>query len=36
MFGMILNTLLSDYDSICYYIADDNTALPSSDTQVNY
>ena len=36
MFGMVLNTALSYYDSICYYNTDGNTALPSSETQVKY
>ena len=30
MFGIVLNTPLSYYDSLCYYNADDNTSLPIS------
>ena len=36
MFGMVLNAPLSYYDSISYYNTDDNTGLPSSETQVKY
>ena len=36
MFGMVLNTPLSYFDSISYYHADENTATPSSGTQVKY
>ena len=36
MSGIVLNTPLSYYDSICYYNTDDNTALPSSEIQVKY
>ena len=35
MFGMVLNTALSYYDSISYYNTDENTAFASSETQVN-
>ena len=34
MFGMVLNTPLSYYDSISYYNIDANTAFPKSTTQV--
>ena len=30
MFGIVLNTPLSYYYSLCYYNADDNTSLPIS------
>ena len=33
MFGMVLNTALSYYDSISYYNTDDNTSFPGSETQ---
>ena len=36
MFGMVLNTPLSYYDSITYYTTDDNTAFLNSETQVKY
>ena len=36
MFGMVVNMPLGYYDSICYYNTNDNTTLPSSDTQVKY
>ena len=31
---MVLNTPTSQKFSICYYKTDDNTALPSSESQV--
>ena len=31
MFAVVVNTPLSYDDSICYYNADENTALPSSE-----
>ena len=34
MFGTVLNTPLSYYDSICNYNTNDNTALLNSKTQV--
>ena len=36
IFGRVLNMPLSYYDSIFYYNTDDNTALPSSEFQINY
>ena len=33
MFGIVLNTPLSYFDSISYFNTDDNTAFPSSETQ---
>ena len=36
MFGMVLNTPLSDYDSLCYYNTDNNMSLHSSEIQVKY
>ena len=32
MFGMVLNTPLSYYDSVCNYNTNDNIALPNSET----
>ena len=36
MFDMVLKTPMNYYDSICYNNTDDNTAFPSSETQVKY
>ena len=33
IFGMVVNTTLSNYDSIVYYSTDDNAALPSSESR---
>ena len=33
IFGMVVNTTLSNYDSIVYYNTDDNAALPSSESK---